>query len=174
MTPRAFLEKASREIKKAELHCAEPFQHAEQILFRTLSWDKTKLFLKNEEPLSEKEMENLESVLARRLQGEPLQYVLGFEYFYESKFCVGKGCLIPRKETEQLVDEVLSFEPGKKIKVLELGAGSGNIGISVLLKRPEAEWHGFEVNPESLPYLKKNKEDLLGESGSYHIHEGDF
>ncbi|NDC25276.1 MAG: peptide chain release factor N(5)-glutamine methyltransferase, partial [Proteobacteria bacterium] len=113
-------------------------------------------------------------VLNRRLAGEPLQYILGFEWFYRSRFEVGPGCLIPRKETELIVDEVLKHRSGEKIRVAELGAGSGNIGISVLLERPQVEWHAFELNPASFDFAQKNQRKILNQSASYRLYQGDF
>jgi len=174
MTPQEFLAKASQQIESKQLHVSESRQHAEQIVLRTLQWTPTELLLKKDEPLTPKQHQLLETVLSKRLLREPLQYILGFEYFYEACFSVGPGCLIPRKETELLVDEIISFHPETPLKIAELGAGTGNIGLSVLLKRPEVEWHAFEINPLSLPYLNKNKTDLLKKAQKYVIHSEDF
>lgn len=174
MTPQEFLSVGKAQLDKSGLHFSDSSQHIEQLFLRTLNWDKTKLFLKKQDSLLEKEIQQLEEVLGRRLKGEPLQYILGFEYFYDSKFRVGSGCLIPRKETELLVDEVLSYGPGKNLRIAELGAGSGNIGISVLQKKPSHQWHAFEMNPDSVFYAKENIQALLPKSSSYFLHEADF
>jgi release factor glutamine methyltransferase len=60
------------------------------------------------------------------------------------------------------------------VRVAELGGGSGNIGISVLQERPRWEWHAFELNPDTLPYLEANRRELLPADASYQIHVGDF
>ncbi|NBX75998.1 MAG: peptide chain release factor N(5)-glutamine methyltransferase, partial [Proteobacteria bacterium] len=169
-----FLRDAGERLEKACLHFADSHQHAEQIVLRTLNLSPTELFLKKDQALKSSDLEKLKSVLERRLSGEPLQYILGFEYFYESKFEVGPGCLIPRRETELLVDEVLGFELSRSLKVSELGAGTGNIGISVLLKRQNIEWHAFEINSESAVYTKKNIAVLLPKNSQYFLHGEDF
>lgn len=174
MTPKEFLMLGKAQLEQSRLHFSDSLQHMEQLFLRTLNWDKTHLLLKSNDKLLEEEIRQLEEVLGRRLRGEPLQYILGFEYFYNSKFQVGSGCLIPRKETELLVDEILSYAPGRNLRIAELGAGSGNIGISVLQKRSQYEWHAFEINPDSVFYAKKNIQTLLPKTHSYFLHEGDF
>lgn len=174
MTIQEYIRQSKDRFEKAGLHCSDPKQHAEQLVLRTLNLTSTELFLKKNESLLSSDLSKLDQVLERRILGEPLQYILGFEYFYESSFQVGPGCLIPRKETELLVDEILSFQPKLPLRVAELGAGSGNIGISVMLKRPEGQWRAFEINPSSAMYAKKNAEKLLSKQQGYFLHEEDF
>lgn len=174
MTLEEFLASGKIQLEKAKLHFSSSQQHMDQLVMRTLGWNPTQLFLKKKEALAPEELHRLQEVLERRLKGEPLQYILGFEYFYESRFEVGPGCLIPRKETELIVDELVCVSPEQKLRVAELGAGSGNIGISVLLKRPYWEWHAYEINPQSSVYAEKNRMDLLSEKSAYHLHRGDF
>ncbi|NBT58052.1 peptide chain release factor N(5)-glutamine methyltransferase [bacterium] len=174
MTLEDFIQESERRLKEGNLHFSHYKDHASQLVLRTLDLNPTQFFLKKNDKLNSSELEKLNHVLQRRLSGEPLQYILGFEYFYESKFEVGPGCLIPRKETEQLVDEVLAHQPPQNLKVAELGAGSGNIGISVLLKRPKIHWHAFEINPKSAQYAKKNIRDLLPGENNYFLHGEDF
>lgn len=174
MTLGEFLASGKVQLEKAKLHFASPQQHIDQLVIRTLGWNSTQLFLKKKDVLEPEELQQLQGVLERRLKGEPLQYILGFEYFYESRFEVGPGCLIPRKETELIVDELVCVSQEKKLRVAELGAGSGNIGISVLLKRPNWEWHAYEINPQSSAYAEKNRLGLLSEKSAYRLHRGDF
>lgn len=174
MTVGEFIRKTQDELDKKSLHYSNSKEHARQLVLRTLDLSPTELFLKEKELLTVSQVNKLTQVLERRLSGEPLQYILGFEYFYDSRFEVGPGCLIPRKETEQLVDEVLIFDSARKLKVAELGAGSGNIGISLILKRPETVWHAFEINPESIPYAKRNMKNLLSDKASYFLRQEDF
>lgn len=97
--------------------------------------------------------------LERRISGEPLQYILGEWEFYGLTFKVGEGVLIPRQDTELLVDlakEFLENQP-EGARVLDLCAGSGCIGIS-LAKLCEAETVLVEKYPEAFSYLQKNIE----------------
>lgn len=174
MTARAFLNLGKHKLEEANLHFSTASQHIEILLLRTLGWSKKDFFLKLDEELSEEQKNLLDRVLERRLKGEPLQYILGWEAFYNSIFEVGPGCLIPRRETEHLVEEILNQFKQPVMKVAELGTGSGNIGISVLLERPDWQWHSFELNPESIPWAQKNQNKLLPQQNQYQIFEGDF
>lgn len=161
-------------LEAAALECADPKLHMKQIVAFVMGWSFSEIFLHWDEPLSETDQQKIEAFLRRRLQGEPFQYIAGEEWFWKSRFVVGPGVLIPRKETELLVEILLERLPNTTQKVAELGPGSGNIGLSVCLERPQWEWHAFELNPKSLPYLKENHKALLRSSSQYQIHDGDF
>lgn len=97
------------------------------------------------------------SLLEKRLAGQPLQYLLGEWEFFGHPFAVGPGVLIPRPETELLVElalQHLSSIPSPA--VLDLCSGSGCIPISISLERPDAFCAGVELSPEAIPYFKKN------------------
>lgn len=100
-----------------------------------------------------------EGYLERRLSGEPLQYILGEWEFYGLPFKVGRGVLIPRQDTEILVDIAREFleSSDSERRVLDLCAGSGCIGIS-LTKLCEAKVVLVENSPEAFKYLKSNIE----------------
>jgi release factor glutamine methyltransferase len=174
MTLREFITEGKKRLETSQSHYSDAHQHMEQLVLRTLGWTPAQILLKLEDSLSESEINRLSQVLERRLQAEPLQYILGYEWFYKSRFEVGEGCLIPRKETEQLVDEILKFRPKEKIKIAELGAGTGNIGISVILERPHCEWYAFELNPKSFLFAQRNKQTLLPSAASYSLSLDDF
>lgn len=96
--------------------------------------------------------------VARRLKGEPLQYILGKWEFYGFEFFVGDGVLIPRPETELLVDIALEFLKGKQSpSCFDLCSGSGCIGISVARVLPDADVTVLEKSEKALEYLLKNK-----------------
>ena len=92
-------------------------------------------------------------LVARRGAGEPLQYILGEWEFYGLRFAVGPGVLIPRPETEMLVELALERKPAT---VLDLCAGSGCVGLSVAHHCPEAQVHLVELSDQAMPYLRKN------------------
>jgi release factor glutamine methyltransferase len=174
MTLESFVITGKKRIEEAGIECADPMLHMKQILGAAISLDSLQFYSRWQESLSETEIKLATDFLERRLKGEPFQYIVGYEWFWHSRFEVGPGVLIPRRETEHLVEELLKCRPEKKMKVAELGAGSGNIGISVLLERPDWEWNGFEINPESIPYLGKNVGGLLPLDSKYFIHQGNF
>ena len=106
--------------------------------------------------------ELLDHWLSERCQGTPFQYVVGSVLFYEWEFLVGPGVLIPRPETELLVDaalkELQTAPAGSR--VLDLCTGSGAIVLSLALKHPELSCTGVDLSPEALSWAKKNQEAL--------------
>lgn len=99
-----------------------------------------------------------ESYASRRLNGEPLQYILGKWEFYGIDFFVGEGVLIPRPETELLIDIALKFtEKKKNIACFDLCSGSGCIGITISKLIKDADVTMLEKSDEALIYLLKNK-----------------
>ena len=103
---------------------------------------------------AEKSGETLESLIIRRKNGEPLQYILGEWEFYGYPFKVGKGVLIPRPETELLVDLAKQYKPKS---VLDLCAGTGCVGIA-LAREINCKVIAVEKSEEAIKYLKQNIE----------------
>ena len=109
------------------------------------------------------------SRLERRADGEPVQYIIGTWDFYGEKFCVGNGVLIPRPETELLVDFAIEYLKDKTNPVvLDLCSGSGCIGLSVAKNLPHTEVYLVEKSDEAFCYLNKNLE-LSGCKNSYAV-----
>ena len=101
----------------------------------------------------------LEKMICRRKKGEPLQYILGKWWFYEGEFFVGKGVLIPRQDTENLVEAALEeLKDKKNASVADLCAGSGAIGISIGNKRQDISVVCLEKYQKALKFLNKNIE----------------
>jgi len=118
--------------------------------------DKTKLRLQADSPCDPADYFDL---VARRAAGEPLQYLLGTWEFYGLPFAVGPGVLIPRPETEMLVDLVLSAKClvlSESAAVVDLCAGSGCVGLSIAHHMPNTQVHLVELSDAALPYLKQN------------------
>lgn len=116
-------------------------------------------------------LSRLADKLWRLKSGEPLQYVIGKWDFYESEFYVGKGVLIPRPETEELVELAVQYirKLGKCV-VYDLCAGSGCIGLSVAKACPNAEVCLIEKSTDAYSYLEKNAKHIL----NAHILCGDI
>jgi len=116
--------------------------------------DKTRLRLRAEQAV---DPAPFYALIKRRAAGEPLQYILGAWEFYGLPFAVGPGVLIPRPETELLVDFALEFLRDKENPVvLDLCAGSGCVGLSVAHHCPNAQVHLVELSDEAMPYLLQN------------------
>jgi release factor glutamine methyltransferase len=175
MKLREFALSGKSKIEGSGIQCADPLLHMKQILEVALEADAAAIYKKWEDELSPHSLQRAESILNRRLAGEPFQYIIGYEWFWKYKYSVGPGVLIPRKETELLV-EILLEQKTEKVRAAELGGGSGNIGISIIMERPSWEWHAFEVNPESVSYFKKNAALILPKDRQSQclLHEGDF
>lgn len=114
-----------------------------------------------------------ESYVKRRYNGEPLQYILGKWEFYGKDFYVGKGVLIPRPETEMLVETALDFLKYKKSPTcFDLCSGSGCIGITLASLLPDSQVTVLEKSDEALSYLRKNK--ALNNTENLEIVQGDL
>jgi release factor glutamine methyltransferase len=103
-----------------------------------------------------------EALLQRRQAHEPLAYILGGREFFGRTFGVGPGVLVPRHETETLVEAALEWideRPGAHT-VLDLGAGSGCIAVTVALERPRLQVTGTDVSPKALERARENAERL--------------
>lgn len=103
--------------------------------------------------------------IIERASGRPLQYVIGSWDFYGETFNVGEGVLIPRPETELLVDFALDFLKGKENPVIfDLCSGSGCIGLSVAKAIPDSKVYLLEKSPEAFRYLESNKRRLSADN----------
>ena len=150
-----------QQITEAILPHYEPTE-ARAIAFRCLDlgWNLSSMdiMLKKEVDLSE----DWSSLLARLAAGEPLQYVMGKTYFRDHLFAVNADTLIPRPETEELVDLVLRHAP-ENASVLDVGTGSGCIPISLKLEQPSLKLEAWDISAGALKMARKNSESLQAE-----------
>lgn len=109
--------------------------------------------------LSGNEEEKVKSILQRLEKYEPIQYIEGKKYFSGREFFVTQGVLIPRPETEELV-ELAAQACKQNAKILDIGTGSGCIAISLSKKLPEAEVHAWDISEMALEVAKQNNEQL--------------
>lgn len=113
------------------------------------------------------------ALVARRTAGEPLQYILGKWSFYGRDFFVGEGVLIPRPETEELVETAIAvLKSAPRSIVFDLCAGSGCIGLTVAKEVPECEVYLFEKYDAAFRYLCKNAEVL--QAPNAHVIQADI
>jgi release factor glutamine methyltransferase len=136
----------------------------ELMLAHVLQFKRIQLYTKFDQPLSEDELARFKVLLKRRLSHEPLQYILGETEFMGLKFTIDKRALIPRPETELLVEKAielvrqkLSNEPA--ISILDIGTGSGCIAVSLAKIIPNANILAIDISEEALALAKKNAED---------------
>lgn len=102
---------------------------------------------------NDKEEKLVNDCLRRRNGGEPLAYILGFKEFYGRRFKVSPDVLIPRPETENLIDVAISLRPKK---ILDIGTGSGCIAITLALELPESVVTGVDISDKALNIAKNN------------------
>jgi len=99
--------------------------------------------------------------IERRINGEPLQYILGRWSFYGYDYSVGRGVLIPRPETEELVEKAIDLIKGKNNPVVfDLCSGSGCIGLTIARELPSSTVYMFEKSESAFDFLKKNAEGI--------------
>ena len=107
--------------------------------------------------LSDEQIRTIDAALLRRLNGEPLQYILGEWTFYGRPFSVGEGVLIPRADTETLVEAALSLASVvEKPQIADLCAGSGCIAVTLARELSGASVDAFEKSEEAFSYLTRN------------------
>ncbi len=117
--------------------------------------------LNEEVPLDKIELYKQE--IAALKEGKPLQYVIGYVNFFGYKFKVNKNVLIPRFETEQLVETTLKYIENnfqKDVKILDIGCGSGVIGLTLKKKLPKAQVDLLDISKEALDVAKENAKNL--------------
>lgn len=132
----------------------------EWILSHILACKRLDLYLKFDRPISPEELSAIKPLLLRRAKHEPLQYITGSTDFFGLELQTRPGALIPRPETEQLVEIVLEHHDAKSMRVLDLGTGSGCIPIALKHERPG--WHlcGSDISREALELAKLNASRL--------------
>lgn len=134
-----------------------PRLNAEHLLARTLGMAKRMdLYLAFDRPLGEKERAPLRDLVKRRSEGVPLQHLLGTVEFLGCEFASDARALIPRPETEELVELVLKMTPGAK-SFLDVGTGSGVIALTLALKKPEARVVACDLSPQALALAAENR-----------------
>jgi len=134
-----------------------PKQEIEWLLCDLLNYKRVNLYINSREVVSPDKLIQLKKWTNKRLNRMPLQYITGNTEFYGNKFFLNKDVLIPRQETERLVD--ISLECIEKINepsVLEVGTGSGCISISLALKREDAQILSVDVSGSALKKAKEN------------------
>ncbi len=130
---------------------------ADALVCRALGWDRSRLLSRAEEPLPGGAAEWLSGAAARREGREPLAYILGEREFWSLPFRVAPGCLIPRPETELLVERVVAnLGDAPAPRILDLGTGTGAIGVAVAKEIPGASVLAADVSGEALELALEN------------------
>lgn len=133
-----------------------PRLQAELLIGHALGLKRMQLYLQFERPLAESELEKIRPLVRRRAQREPVQYILGETDFFGLKLKVDRRALIPRPETEQLVEHVVAACTTAPREVLDLGTGTGAIALALAAAFPEAGVMATDISEEALALAREN------------------
>jgi len=143
---------------------SEPRTSAEVLLAHTLGVSRLDLYLRHDQPLTPEELTRFKVFVLRRRAGEPVAYITGHREFWSLDFKVTPAVLIPRPETETLVEAVLQvLRPGTENRkqktenlALEVGVGSGAIIIALARELPQVRWVGVDISDPALAVAREN------------------
>lgn len=136
-----------------------PRTNAELLLAGVLNCKRLDLYLSYDRPLDENEKINYRMFISKRGNFEPLQYILGQTEFYGLKFIVNPSVLIPRPETEILVESIIEQNnTSQNLKILDIGTGSGNIPVSLAKNINECSITSIDISEEALKTARQNAE----------------
>ena len=159
MTLRQALTLATQQLATSEHLHTNAHRDAELLLLHTLQILRTTLLAHPNRELSPADEALYESHIARRLKNEPIQYITGQQEFYGLPFKVTPAVLIPRPETEHLVEAVLAHLPhNQPLRIADIGTGSGAIAIALAVHLPQAQITALDLSPEALQIASINSE----------------
>lgn len=134
---------------------------AEVLLGFVLNSTRTYLYTHSEDELLEPQWQHYQKLLVQRVAGNPIAYITGTREFWSLSLNVNRHTLIPRPETELLVEQTLFvLGASKNARILDLGTGSGAIALALAFERPEWDIYAYDQSPQALAVAKKNALDL--------------
>lgn len=148
------------------------------LISHSLNLSETKLISNALIELNENEINKIETLINRRLNFEPIAYITNKKEFYGIDFYVNNSVLIPRVETEEIIDLIKEYinkeiDKNKKFSICDIGAGCGNISITLKKLFENADITAIEINEKAMQVIKKNCENILQNKNSINIINAD-
>ena len=138
-----------------------PQLESEILLCESINKDKKYIILNSKEILNSKQLDSFKNFIDRRKNGEPIAYLTGKKEFWKNEFYVNKDVLIPRPDTELLIEQVLKmYSEQFQLQVLDIGTGSGCILLSIIKERPNFYGTGIDISKKSIKVSKINAKQL--------------
>ena len=142
-------------LKKSNIK--SPNLDTELILSKIINKKREEILLNSKNKLKNTDLKKFKSYLLRRYHKEPMAYILGYKHFWKHKFLTNKSVLIPRPDTELIVEETLKHLPiDKSKKILDVGTGSGCIVVSLIKERPKCAATAIDISRKALNVAKTN------------------
>jgi release factor glutamine methyltransferase len=140
---------------------ANPYLDSEILLSESINRDKKHIILNPKEILENKQLNNFNSLIERRRKGEPIAYLINKKEFWKNEFYVNENVLIPRPDTEVIIDQVLKiYSKNSQLQILDIGTGSGCILLSILKERTSFYGTGIDISKKSINVSKFNANRL--------------
>lgn len=162
ITLRAALDRGTAQLVASESAMNAARRDAEMLLLHVAGVTRTELLTYPDRPVTDEQSSAYEAALARRSRHEPIQYIIGTQEFYGRPFTVSPAVLIPRPETEHLVEAALALQPQPR-RVLDVGTGSGILAITLALELPRAELVAVDLSRAALEVAQGNAQALGAE-----------
>ena len=148
-----------------------PLLDCEILLSNSINQNKKHIILNPKENLDLKQVNKFKSLIKRRIKGEPIAYLINKKEFWKNEFYVNKNVLIPRPDTEIIIEEVLKIYSKKsQINVLDIGTGSGCILLSILEERSKFYGVGIDISKKSIDISRYNAKKMNLNNRTKFIH----
>jgi len=159
-------------------HVGSPRMNAEMLLMFTLDCDRAYLYAHPERELTAAEQARYSEAIAQRARGLPAQYITGHQEFWGMDFIVSPAVLIPRPETEHVIETVLRLvhdqgrvpSPDSSLQIVDVGTGSGCIALALAKELPNAEIHATDISAAALEIARANAARLQLDARIYFHH----
>jgi len=135
-------------------------RNMQMLVAHQLGCTRMDLYLQFDRPIEEADLSPLRETLKKRGEGVPIQHLLGSVWFHQHEFKTDARALIPRPETEELAEWILKWDLPKNQQVLDMGCGSGVLGLSLAAARPDWSVTLADVSPDALALAQENAADL--------------